>query len=238
MTPRAPSGGIPPDSLLPCEGGSPVLLRAWRGEGSYARVYQGTRIGAPCAVKLAKAEIPEAADRLRAEREVLAAVRHPRIVALLDRGDYHGIPFLVLEWLEGGTLLELVQSRRRLPLRQSLEFLEAVCDGVVALHGHGRIHGDIRAQNVLVIGGRGAVVTDPQGTPPPDVPAAAGDVRALGRLLHQMLTGDEPGPAGTRLTTAEGYNKGAVRLWEWTQAADAPSAGAVLAEIWRLRASL
>lgn len=222
---------------LVADSGQSVLVRAWRGEGSYARVYQGVLepTGALCAVKAAKPEIPEAGERLRRERGVLTAVRHPHLVRLLDGGNEGGLPWLALEWLEGETLLDLIAARRRLPLRASLEHLETVLDAAAAIHARGLIHGDIRPQNVIVVAGRGAVLTDPGAEPE----ATEGDdVRAAGALFHRMLTGVDPAGSPAVLTPAAGYSRAAVQLWERTAGPRLPSARELLGEVRNLRRSL
>jgi serine/threonine protein kinase len=226
------------ETTLRTKRGAEVVIGSWRGEGSYARVYRGaySRTGLPCAVKVAKMEVPEAAPRLQNEEEILAELQHPRIVALLDSGRYGDVPYLVLEWLDGETLLDLVARRRRLPLRQALEILEATCGGILYLHARGVSHGDLRPQNVLIVAGRGAVLTDP-GAGPERQPPGVEDVRALGLLLHTMLTGEEPGPA-PRLTAAAGYSRGAVQLWEQTHSAQPPPVAALAEQVGRLRRSL
>ncbi len=234
-----PTPRLAPGVDLRTVAGQAARVRFWRGEGSYARVYGGeySLTGAPCAVKVAKAEIPDAPSRLNDEQRLLAQLAHPQVVRLIDSGELAssepaGVPFLVLEWLEGETLRDLVQARRRLALRQSLEILEAAAGAVAHIHSRGLTHGDVRAENLIVLPGRCAVLTDPAG-----VGTAAGDVRALGQALHLMLTGSAPG-AAPLLRTAAGYNRSAVQLWERTQAPSPPSAGDLLAELRRLRASL
>ncbi|HEU4752688.1 MAG TPA: protein kinase, partial [Armatimonadota bacterium] len=193
--------------------------------------------GGLCALKLAKAEIPDAAARLRREKQVLAQLRHPRVVALLDAGEHAGTPFLVLEWLEGETLLDLVQTRRRLALRQSLEISEAVADGLAAIHAHGLVHGDIRPQNILVVPRRCAVLTDPGGGEPGASTLPADDIRAVGGLLHLMLTGF-PESDPPRLTAAAGYNRAVVQLWEQVRSDRPLTASDLLSQLRRLRQGL
>jgi serine/threonine protein kinase len=221
---------------LPTDTAYEVVVRGWRGEGSYARVYlaQYSRTGDACAVKLPKPEIPDAAARLDGERGLLARARHPHLVELLDSGRWAGAPFLVLEWLEGETLLDVVTARRRLPLRRALELLEPLCDVIAYLHGLGLAHGDLRPQNVIVTGSRGSVLTDPG---PPDPAPPAQDVRGLGGLLHRMVTGEDSA-RGPRLTVAAGHNRGVAQLWEASQAAQPPSAAEMLAKVRMLRATL
>lgn len=239
---NVPVGGrLAPGTRLTADTGRDLTVCSWRGEGSYARVYRAEYGpgGGPCAVKVAKPEVPEAEARLRHEGRVLAELRHPRVVALLDTGRHGSALLLVLEWLEGDTLLDLVASRRRLPLRQSLEILEAVCEGLAALHQRGQVHGDLRPQNVILTPDRGAVLTDPGAAIDAAVPASVeGDIRAAGSLFHHLLTGADPQHGGPRLAPGAGYNRSAVHLWETTAAAAPPGAAALLTEVRRLRTSL
>jgi len=204
--------------VLATETGQRLRVDAWRGEGSYARVYRATQLPeeAAGALKVAKREEPEAVPRLTHERRILAAVEHPRLVRLLGAGCAYDAPFLLLEWLEGDTVHDLVKARRRLPLRQSLEHFIAACEAVAAIHDAAHVHGDVRAENILVVPGRGAVLTDP-GLPPvnsPDEPGRPTDIRCLGELMHLMLTGRTAGSQPVALSTAGGFNRGVVALWE------------------------
>jgi serine/threonine protein kinase len=218
------------------ERGQTLEVVSWVGEGSYARVYHGRLAGTPCALKLAKAEIPEAVRRLQAEQAVLRGLEHPRVVRLLDTGTSGEVPFLALEWLEGRTLSDAVPSRG-LPLRQVLEVLKAIAEGLAHLHGRGLLHGDLRPQNVMLTE-RGAVLTDPGGTePPPGAPPSSEveDVRAAGGILYFTLTGREGAADPTRLAP---FNRGVVALWERTRAETTLTAAALHAEAAALRATL
>ncbi|MGV3724540.1 MAG: protein kinase domain-containing protein [Actinomycetota bacterium] len=211
---------IRPGVVLETENGQKVRVEAWRGEGSYARVYHAVRLpdNEAGAVKVAKRETPEAAVRLAHERRILAAVQHPRVVRLLGAGCAYDSPFLLLEWLDGETLRDLVAARRRLPLRQALELFTAACEAVAAIHASALVHGDIRAENLIVIPKRGAVLTDP-GLPLDDDqphPGAPGDLLRLGDLLYLMLTGRHATPDAP-LSANGGFNRAVVTLWESTR---------------------
>lgn len=213
--------------------GEPLTVGRWVGEGSYARIYRATwgTPGEPAAVKTAKPEIPDSGDRLAVERERLARVRHPGVVRLLDAGSAEGLEFLVLEWLEGRSLHDEVERRRRLPLGESLEVLAAVLEALAELAPAGG-HGDLRGQNVLLVGKR-PVLIDP-GPAGADVPQR--DVRDAGELLHRMLTGI-PTPSDPMLTQANGYRPEVVALWRELVAASIPAREAAAAAT-RLRQRL
>ncbi len=230
------TGRWQPGEVLAGDGGRRALIRGWRGEGSYARVYLGEELSArtPCAVKVAKQELDEALPRLERECEVLRRFNHARIVSLLDAGRHGGTAFILLEWLEGETLFDLVRKKRRLPLRQALEYLEAICEGLAQFAAAGVDHGDLRPQNIIVTA-RGPVLTDPGSLTPG---SQAADVRAAGELFHWMLMGAAPDPAQPRLVPGAGLNPKAVTLWDRTQSPLPPAAPSLLDEVRRLRQSL
>lgn len=233
---------IQPGVILRSERGEPVQVGPWRGEGSYARVYRATLLqpGDPCALKIAKSEIADAAQWLAEERRVLDAVQHPQLVRLLGAGTAEAMPFLLLEWLEGEPLLDLVRSRRRLPVRQALEILEPLSAAVVAIHARGLAHGDIRPQNVLVVPRRGAMLIDPGPGEPvaPRESLAGRDVRRLGELLHLMVTGTIPELGRSTLATNQGFSRAIVEMWNHSQSTVTPSATEFCQQVARVRGSL
>lgn len=224
-----------PGVCLPTDGGRSVILEHWTGEGSFAHVFGGLLRppGARCAVKIAKAEVSGALERMRVERRVLSAARHSRLVELLDAA----AGFLVLEWLEGERLRDRIAAHRRLPLRQALRVLQEVTEALAALHSGGEAHGDLRSENVLLVGSRGAMLVDP-GPTDPGAAGQAADVRGAGNLLHEMLTGAPPTPDSLRLTRAAGYNRLAVALFESTRGDRPPAPSVLLREISSLLAAL
>ena len=232
---------LQPGLTLRTEVGETVLVERWRGEGSFARVYRAmlTHSGTPCALKMAKAEVPDSPCWLAAEREVLERVKHPHLAAALGAGDAAGTPFLLLEWLDGDTLLDLVSSRRRLPLRQTLELLQPVTAALAAIHAQRLAHGDIRPQNV-VAAPRGAVLADP-GMTDSALPLEARqrhDVRELGRLLYLMLTGREWVEGAPPLSTANGFSRAVVELWTPTCGGIQPPAAELVRSVERIRKTL
>jgi eukaryotic-like serine/threonine-protein kinase len=228
-------------TCLETGGGRRVLVEGWKDQGSYSNVYRGMLNGMPCAVKVPKRELAESAELVAREGETLARVSSPAVVRVFDTGTLDGRPYLVLQWIEGERLLDLLQARRSLPLRQALELLERLAEGLAAFHAQGLTHGDVRSENVLVPSTAQAVLIDPHGMP---VGRAAnggtggpeGDLRAAADLLHRVLTGEDPGEA-PRLTGGAGYNRGTVALYDQLRAGRANAAG-FLAETRRLRSAL
>jgi serine/threonine protein kinase len=233
---------LQPGLTLRTQAGETVLVERWRGEGSYARVYRAmlTQSGTPCALKVAKAEIPDSGDWLEAERAVLERVRHPHLARALGAGAAGQSPFLLLEWLDGDTLLDLVDSRRRLPLRQALEILQPLAEALAAIHAERLAHADLRAQNVVVTTDRGAMLADP-GRSDASVALTVRqheDVRQLGGLLYLMLTGRSWDPAAPPLSAANGFNRAVVELWTRCRANSPATASELAGSIAQLRRTL
>lgn len=231
---------LKPGSVLITRRGMPVLVRAEHAEGSFARVFRAAYglDGTPCALKLPKAEIPRAVELLELQGDQLAPISSPRVVRLLDRGDTADGAFLALEWLDGDTLRDEIARRRRLPLRQSLTWLEQVAEGVAAIHAQGFAHGDLRAENIVLAPGRGPVLIDPHalavGNVPP--PSLSSDMLALAAVLHQMLTGQGLA-GGVKVTAAAGHSRAAVDLFERLRSG-AFTAGELVEEARRVRRQL
>jgi formylglycine-generating enzyme required for sulfatase activity/tRNA A-37 threonylcarbamoyl transferase component Bud32 len=90
--------------------------------------------------------------RFRREVETLARVRSPHIVAAHDAGESDGRDFLVMEYVEGRNLAELVKERGPLPAEQALDFLLQAARGLQDAHAAGIIHRDVKPANLLVDG--------------------------------------------------------------------------------------
>ena len=94
------------------------------------------------------------ADRFRQEAEVLAGVAHPHVVRYLDEGrTASGELYLVMEWIEGRTLDQILESRR-FGWQESLELVTRLADGLAVAHDQGVIHRDIKPSNVFVEGSK------------------------------------------------------------------------------------
>lgn len=131
------------------------------GKGAMGEVYlaQDTVLGREVAIKtiLAGSAFGEEA-RARFEREarVTGTLNHPNIVTVYEFGEFEGVHFLVLEYVEGESL-EAIIHKQSLGKAELLEVLAQVCDALAFAHDHGVIHRDIKPANVLV-GSRGRKV--------------------------------------------------------------------------------
>jgi serine/threonine-protein kinase len=89
-------------------------------------------------------------DRFTDEAKTIARLTHPNIVAVYDQGRHEGLPYLVMEFVQGRTLRELLAQRRRLNPGEALAILEQMLSAIAAAHRAGLVHRDVKPENVLV----------------------------------------------------------------------------------------
>jgi serine/threonine protein kinase len=127
------------------------------GKGGMGTVYLATHIGTerPVAVKVIVPQFMERAEfveRFRREARAAGRLRHPNVVDVTDFGisEMSGskVAYLVMEYLDGCTLGEILDEEKKLPLGWSLDILEQVCSAVHAAHEQGIIHRDLKPDNI------------------------------------------------------------------------------------------
>jgi serine/threonine-protein kinase len=89
-------------------------------------------------------------DRFTDEAKTIARLTHPNVVAVYDQGRHEGLPYLVMEYVQGRTLRELLTQRRRLNPVEALAILEQMLAAIAAAHRAGLVHRDVKPENVLV----------------------------------------------------------------------------------------
>src|SRR3954468_23624958 len=92
----------------------------------------------------------ELRERFAREARALAALNHPNIVNIYDSGDYDGSPFIVMEYVRGKTLDELIKHRSPMSVPQKLKLIAELCAGLGHAHEAGIIHRDIKPANLMV----------------------------------------------------------------------------------------
>src|SRR5262249_15237411 len=102
----------------------------------------------------------EYVERFRREARSVAALSHPNIVTVIDRGEHGGRQFIVFEYVEGENLKRLIQRRGQAPVATALELGMQIAQGLSFAHQQGLIHRDVKPQNVLLNGDGRAKVTD------------------------------------------------------------------------------
>jgi eukaryotic-like serine/threonine-protein kinase len=125
------------------------------GHGGMATVFEGRDLatGRRIAVKMLNPEYErdvEASDRFRREARIAAELEHPNIVDVLDLGDDDGVPYMVLEFLEGESLARALRRDGPLSLRRAMALLLPVMRGMAYVHACGVVHRDLKPENLFM----------------------------------------------------------------------------------------
>jgi tRNA A-37 threonylcarbamoyl transferase component Bud32 len=227
--PAAPGAGPPPaDPTRPTIAGYEVLGQLGRGGMGVVYKARDVKLNRLVALKVIRAgsHLDEGAlARFRTEAEAIARLRHENVVRIYALGEHRGQPYLVLEYVEGGSLDRLLRGRP-LPARRAAALALKLARAVEHSHQYLIIHRDLKPANVLLTAEGEPKVTDfglardldasrmtqsgaVMGTPGYMAPEqAAGDVKrigpatdvyALGAILYEMLTGRPPFQGGNVL---------------------------------------
>ena len=187
----------------------------------YKAVREDDPQGEPVAAKIIHRDLcekPEFVARYRREVNVYRGLNHPNIVALLDWGDYDGLLYIVLEFVQGETLREQLDGA--LSLETAMEILEPIFAAVGHAHAQGVFHRDLKPENVMIdqhgrvkvmdfglakvvdaekLTQTGTTLGTPAYMPPEQIKAdqvgPPADQYALGAMAFEMLTGRLPFPA-------------------------------------------
>src|SRR4051812_18337906 len=133
------------------------LLEKKLGQGGMGLVFKAHHkfIKTQHAIKIILPDLvgndPSLAARFRQEAMAAAAIRHPNTVSVTDYGILDGTtPYLVMEFVEGRSLHEMLSQQKRLPPAEALRIMLAICAGVGAAHRQGIVHRDLKPLNIML----------------------------------------------------------------------------------------
>jgi len=197
------------------------------GFGGMSEVHlaRDTRLHRDVAVKVLRADLardPSFYLRFRREAQNAAALNHPAIVAVYDTGEAETpagpLPYIVMEYVEGVTLRDIVHNDGPIPSRRAIEIIADACQALNFSHTHGIIHRDVKPANIMIskanavkvmdfgiaraladshsVTQTAAVIGTAQYLSPEqargDSVDARSDVYSLGCVLYEILTGEPP----------------------------------------------
>ncbi|HEY5944322.1 MAG TPA: serine/threonine-protein kinase, partial [Kofleriaceae bacterium] len=131
------------------------------GRGGMGQVYlaRDTKLGRRVAIKFLAAKSKRFTERFLVEAKVTARVSHENIVAIFGVDEFLGLPYMVLEYVEGTTIGTLIENRR-LPLARTVELIVPVVRALVRAHESNIIHRDLKPDNIIVTGAGTVKVLD------------------------------------------------------------------------------
>jgi serine/threonine protein kinase/class 3 adenylate cyclase len=127
-----------------------------QGEGGLGAVYRAedTTDGTVVAIKLLQARWdtqPQALRRLRKEARLLAEIKNPYVANLIEMNEADGVPYLVLEFVNGKSVAALLAQQQRLDERLAVAIMADVARALVDAHQRGIVHRDIKPSNILLV---------------------------------------------------------------------------------------
>lgn len=208
------------------------LIKNLIGSGGMADVYLATdtildRNIALKIIRIDLAQDPISLLRFQREAKAISKMDHQNIVQVYDVGEYNHRPYIVMEYVHGKTLKQLLQKRIALPIDEALDIMKQLTSALVHAHQNSIIHRDIKPHNVLIKDDGTAKITDfgialshdsmqitandmvlgsahylaPELTSGEEATHAS-DIYALGIVFYELLTGFVPFNAGTPVQVA------------------------------------
>lgn len=125
------------------------------GKGQMGGVYKAVhRFGQIVALKIlpaSKAKNPHILGRFQREARLLTQLDHPNVVRAFQVGESNGVHFIVMEYLEGETLNDILARRQRLPVAEAARLMTQALDGLQHLHEKRMVHRDVKPANMMLV---------------------------------------------------------------------------------------
>lgn len=179
------------------------------GQGAMGVVYRAyhAQLERTGAIKVMQAITPDAdtVARFRHEAQAIAKMRHPNIVDVYDFGEYEGMPYMIVEYVPGGSLSNRM-AHGRLDQATALRYLRGIAAGLDYAHTHGVVHRDVKPANVLLTADDMPVLADfglaklMQGSSLKSMTGVTTGTPAY--MAPEQVTGSKVGPASDRYSLA------------------------------------
>jgi serine/threonine protein kinase len=133
-----------------------VLDRLGRGRmaGVYKAVHQLGQVVAIKVLPPSRAKDPQTLARFQREARLALRLKHPNVVRAFQVGEANGLHYLVMEYLEGETLEDALQRRRRLPPHEAARAVHQALSGLQHIHEQGLVHRDLKPGNLMLVPAR------------------------------------------------------------------------------------
>lgn len=187
------------------------------GRGAFSIVYKGlhANLNMPVAIKMMKHDMAMNRDflsKFKEEAKILAKLNHENIVRVHDIEERYRTVFIIMEYLTGSTLKQMLKSTVRVTEERAINFLEQICNGLHIAHRNGIVHQDIKPGNIFILpndkikildfglacpnGSENFLVGTPFYMSPEQVQCVSvdqrSDIYSLGLVVFRMLTGQKP----------------------------------------------
>src|SRR5262249_46314099 len=124
-------------------------------KGRMAGVYKAVHsLGQVVAIKVlppSKAKLPQLLARFQREARLALRLKHPNVVRAFQMGEANGLHYLVMEYLEGETLDEVLQRRGKLPAVEAVPLIYQALLGLEHIHKQGLVHRDLKPGNLMLV---------------------------------------------------------------------------------------
>src|SRR5450432_954491 len=157
------------DALIGTVLGTNCTLQKVIGQGEMGVVFlaQQSSPDRQVAVKVLLPVLPPSSDqytvflkRFQSEIDAVSSLKHPNIIQIYECGEYKGLIYLVMPYVNGGTLRNEMEREGPFPLPKALSYLEQMAAALDLAHAHGVIHGNVQPANILVPDDGQLVLTD------------------------------------------------------------------------------